>query len=268
VVAVARNLALIGQGVMDITGIRVSVRQIKRNIAKLKKKDPKTKKINRAIEKAERNLAKRLSILDEIGVSEKFERKPRKKKLTSFGFGDYNKYISSKEWAARKASYYETHHKECRSCGTDEEEIHLHHRSYARIYQEEDGDLIPMCVDCHAMLHKFQRSMKLPVEDATRMWLSATNGTSKKKKIRAALRSMSFKSFEGLWAKRSKLHFSPEQHLEKTIERIVKGDLGSRNDLLQDHAGFKKSIALAGRTGVEKFYDARVDALIRKLERQ
>lgn len=253
---------------MNITAIRVSARQTKRNIAKLKKKEPKTEKIIKAIEKAEKKLAKKLSVLDQIGVSEKFERKTRKKTQVSFGFGDYNKYINSREWAARKSAYYEAHHKECRSCGADEKEIHLHHRSYARIYQEEDGDLIPMCVDCHAMLHEFQKAMKLPVEDATRIWLSVTNGNSKKKKIRTALRGLSFKLFKGLWAKRSKLHSSPEQHLTKTIERVLKGDLGSRNDMIGDQVKFKKAIALADRTGIDEFYDAKVDALIRKLERQ
>lgn len=253
---------------MDIHAIRASAKQIKRNIAKLKKRATQSEKTIKAIEKAERKLAKKLSILDSFGVSDKSERKTRKKKQTKFGAGDYTKYINSTEWASRKASYYETHHKECRSCGADDKEIHLHHRSYARIYQEEDGDLIPMCIDCHAMLHLFQKSFKLPVEDATSLWLSATNGTSKKKKIREALRSMTYVQFQNLWKRRSRVVIPPLQHLSKTIERIVKGDIGSQEDAISNPESVKKQIAFSKRTGIIKDYDAKVDALIRKLERR
>jgi len=253
---------------MDIQAIRASAKQIKRNIGKLKRKAAKSEKTIKEIEKAERKLAKRLSILASLGVSDKAERKTKKKKQSKFGAGDYARYINSAEWASRKASYYETHHKECRSCGADEKEIHLHHRSYARIYQEEDGDLIPMCVDCHAMLHLFQKSFKLPVEDATALWMSATNGTSKKKKIRKALRGTTYGQFQNLWGTRSKSVTPPLQHLSRTIERLIKGELGSQEDAISSPECVKKQIAFSKRTGIIRDYDAKVDALIRKLERR
>lgn len=251
---------------MSIQSIRSSAKQLKRNIAKLKAKDSISLKILKAIEKSERKLSKQLAILDSFGVSEKPERKPRKKKQDKFKFGDYRKYIKSTEWNARKASYYETHHRQCRSCGSDDKELHLHHRSYARIYQEEDGDLVPLCVDCHGMLHLFQRSFELPVEDATAMWLSTTNGNSNKRKIREALRAISFRQFESLWKRRSKIATLPARQLEKTIERLVKGDLGSREDAIPNIDSVKESIAFTKRTGDLSGYDAKVDALMRKLE--
>jgi hypothetical protein len=254
---------------MDIQSIKISAKQLKRNIAKLKKKNSKSDKTIRAIERAERKLKKRIAVIDAFGVSEKSEPRRKKKiKQNKFGFGDYNKYINSREWAARKASYYETHHKECRSCGSDERDMHLHHRTYARIYQEEDGDLVPLCSECHAMLHLFQKSFKLPVEDATSIWLSVTNGAAKKKKIRSALRELSYQQFQNLWKRRARAVLPPVRHLEKTIERGAKGDLGARNDFIKDREAVKKSIAFSQRTGILADYDRKVNLLIKKLERQ
>lgn len=252
---------------MNIQATRLSIKQLKRNIAKLKKKPIQSEKTIKAIEKSERKLSKKIAALDAVGVSIKAEPKARKKKQNKFGAGDYTKYINSPEWAARKAAYYECHHRRCRSCGSDEKEMHLHHRSYARIYQEEDGDLMPMCMDCHAMLHLFQKSFGLPVEDATSMWLSVTNGTSNKRKIREALRSVSFDQFRNLWRKRSKSNLLPAHILGGVVERIAKGDLGSREDVLSDRASFDKEIAFSKRTGIMEDYDAKVDAIIRRLER-
>lgn len=252
---------------MNIQAIRLSIKQLKRNIAKLKNKQIQSEKIIKAIEKSERKLAKKIAALDAAGVSIRAEPRARKKKQNKFGSGDYLKYINSPEWAARKAAYYECHHKQCRSCGSDDKELHLHHRSYARIYQEEDGDLMPMCMDCHAMLHLFQKSFGLPVEDATSMWLSVTNGTSNKRKIRKALRSVSFDQFRNLWRKRSKSNLLPAHILGGVVERIANGDLGSREDVLSDKASFDKEIAFSKRTGIVNGYDAKVDAIIRRLER-
>lgn len=257
-----------GQIGMNIQAIRISIKQLRRNISKLKKKQNQSDKVLRAIEKAERRLSKNISIIDAVGVSQKGEPKPRKKKQGKFGRGDYNKYISSSEWAARKNAYYETHQKQCRSCGQDDGELHLHHRSYARIYQEDDADLMPMCSDCHAMLHLFQKTLKLPVEDATAIWLSVTNGTSNKKKIRDALRKTTYGQFQSLWRRRSKETLLPAQYLSKVVERIVKGDLGSREDILTNRGAMDKEIAFSRRTGIVNSYDEKVDALIRKLERQ
>jgi hypothetical protein len=265
VVAIART-SLSWDRVMDIHSIRASAKQLKRNIAKLKKKENKTEKVLRAIEKAERKLSKKIAVLDSFGVSHSSPVK-KKKKQTIFRFGDYDKYIRSSEWAARKASYYETHHKRCRSCGDEEKEMHLHHRSYARIYQEADGDLIPMCVDCHAMLHLFQKSFKLPVEDATELWLSVTNGTSRKKKIREALRQTKYSEFEHVWKRKSRAVLPPTEHLSRAIEMLVKGDIGSREDVISDPEPLKKAIAFSKRTGIIEDYDAKVDALMRRLAR-
>ena len=251
----------------NIIGMKVSIRHHKRNLAKLKRKEPKTEKTLQAIKRTEEKIKKKLIVLEKVGVSPELERKPKKKK-TDFGFGGYNKYINSKEWADRKSAYYEIHKKECRSCGHDEKEIHLHHRTYARIYQEDDSDLVAMCVDCHAMLHAFQKSLCLPVEDATRMWFEVTNETPDKKKIRASLRKVNSTEFGKLWKRRSKLNDPPVSMLSKTIDRILNKKLTPKDEVIDDWGSIKKSIAIVRHTGVTESYDARVDSIINRLERQ
>lgn len=250
---------------MNITGLRVSIRSLKRNLARLKKGNPTSVKKLRAIEKTEAKIKKQLLALEALDVSPAITRKPREKKQTKFKYGDYEKYIGSAEWAERKSLYYETHHRECRSCGADKKELHLHHRTYARIYQENDSDLMPLCVDCHAALHLFQKTFKMPVEDATAIWISVTNGHSKKKKTREALRCLDHHQFKSLWKKRAKADLSPAQHLTKTIERITSGDIGWRDDVIDDVGAIKKQIAFSSRTGMVKSYDEKVDEIMRKL---
>lgn len=246
---------------LDIQAIRISIRQLKRNANKLRKKT--SLKAKRQLERTERKLAKQIALLDEAGLATTF----KKKKLNrTYKHGDYVKYIGSAEWTARKREYYETHHCECRTCGSDSKEIHLHHRTYARLFDEADADLMPLCISCHAALHFVQKSFKITVEEGTEIWVSVTNGTSQKKKIRAALRDLTIDGFKSVWRKRDRKITSPAQCLEQAMGRIVKGDLGSREDVLQDRPDLDVSAARARTTGRTGGYDRRVDAIIRRLE--
>lgn len=265
VVSYCRYLALIGQGQMDSKSLRTSAVQIKKNIAKLQKK-VQTKEVKRALERAERKLRKRIAALGTDVSVPKRKPKPRSKVKPKFGFGDYEKYINSPEWSARKAEYYKNHHRECRSCGSDDRELHLHHRIYARIYEEDDVDLMPLCVECHQMLHLFQKTFDLCVEDATAMWLAVTNGTPQKKKIRAALRSFDFRGFKKMWPRRSQFSVLPAQILKKTIDCLVNNELTLRGDLIEEAEGLRKDIDFVRQTGIARHYDLKVDELIKKLE--
>lgn len=252
---------------MNLTAMKISLKQLKRNLAKLKKNEPTSPKRLKAIEKTEKKIAKTIAAIDLAVAEGDVKQRPYKKKQNKFGYGDYKKYISSSEWSKRKALYYEVHHKECRTCGSAEKELHLHHRTYERIFQEEDGDLVPLCTDCHASLHLFQKSLSLSVEDATSIWISVTNGHSNKKKTRESLRAISFEQFKSLWKKRAKTGLTAREYLEKTVERIIKGNLGSREDVIKSTEEIKKEIAFSMRTGMMHDYDAKVDDIIRKLSR-
>lgn len=66
---------------------------------------------------------------------------------------NYFKYINSIYWLKRKETYYKNHAKLCQACGTNKY-IDLHHLTYNILGLENDNDLICLCRDCHAQLHK------------------------------------------------------------------------------------------------------------------
>ena len=68
---------------------------------------------------------------------------------------EYDEYINSKEWQVRRENFYSKHGKVCRCCGSTEN-IDLHHLNYNRLGYEEDEDLVPLCRDCHGVIHTFK----------------------------------------------------------------------------------------------------------------
>lgn len=89
---------------------------------------------------------------------------------------DYDQYISSSKWERRKVAYYAKHPRVCRACGTDER-IHLHHHTYARMGHELDDDLVPLCQNCHDLVHRLHRAKRGSLTRATSEFL-ALNGAS------------------------------------------------------------------------------------------
>jgi len=79
---------------------------------------------------------------------------------------DYNTYINSNKWKARRIQYYKTHKKHCVAC-TTKENIHLHHLTYERMGAEHDDDLMSLCEKCHSVVHQYQRETKLELKQAT-----------------------------------------------------------------------------------------------------
>lgn len=68
------------------------------------------------------------------------------------GTVDYYKYIGSREWRKRRKEYFSRHERRC-ACG-ETGEIHLHHKTYARLGRERDDDLEPKCKGCHENEHE------------------------------------------------------------------------------------------------------------------
>ena len=69
----------------------------------------------------------------------------------------YRDYITSDLWRIRKRRYFETHERKCRACGS-RKRIHLHHKTYRRLGEERDADLVPLCHSCHTTLHIRQKN--------------------------------------------------------------------------------------------------------------
>ena len=69
----------------------------------------------------------------------------------------YRDYITSDLWRIRKRRYFETHERKCRACNS-KKRIHLHHKTYRRLGEERDADLVPLCHSCHTALHIRQKN--------------------------------------------------------------------------------------------------------------
>lgn len=60
----------------------------------------------------------------------------------------YIRYINSKAWAIRREFAIEKAANKCQLCGR-KEELTVHHLNYERFGQENDEDLLVVCVRCH-----------------------------------------------------------------------------------------------------------------------
>ena len=63
----------------------------------------------------------------------------------------YRLYIASPEWDKRRKVEYGKAKGRCLACGNRAENIH--HRTYARLGHEADGDLVALCENCHTLAH-------------------------------------------------------------------------------------------------------------------
>lgn len=244
------------------------MKQLRRNLSILKNNNTKTKNSEKKIRKAEAKLRKTLEEIDRIENDPSYKPKEWTKAKNNYGFGEYHTYINSIEWAFRKSEYYKSHSRVCRTCGVRDKEIHLHHRTYARVYKEDDADLMPLCLDCHAALHHLQGRFSLSVEDATKLWFDATNSVPDKKKIREALRESDFAYFKFICDVNLKAHKDPEDLLRAATKKISKGGYRPKDHLIKDPEKLKIEICYVKRTGYSTKYDRKVDDLIRVLEKQ
>jgi hypothetical protein len=65
---------------------------------------------------------------------------------------DYNEYLNSENWAARRRERLELDQYRCRKCdGTLR--LRVHHRTYRNLGAEPMDDLVTLCEDCHQAIH-------------------------------------------------------------------------------------------------------------------
>lgn len=65
---------------------------------------------------------------------------------------DYDEYLQSPEWKAKRDQAHELAKHRCQLCNSPER-LHVHHRTYERIGQEDPTDLTVLCDRCHANFH-------------------------------------------------------------------------------------------------------------------
>jgi len=64
----------------------------------------------------------------------------------------YEDYIQSKQWKAKADETKRLAGYRCQVCNSDED-LHAHHRTYERLGDELQSDLICLCAECHSLFH-------------------------------------------------------------------------------------------------------------------
>lgn len=63
----------------------------------------------------------------------------------------YSNYLTSQQWKALRVRVLYERGTSCEKCGQLAE--HLHHKTYARLFNELLGDVVLLCKDCHSAAH-------------------------------------------------------------------------------------------------------------------
>lgn len=86
---------------------------------------------------------------------------------------EYEAYLQSDTWRQKRTQRLEIGKNRCAACH-DRKALHVHHLTYARIFNEEMSDLIPLCGDHHTVIEKLIRSGKLSRQGDTLFLLTET----------------------------------------------------------------------------------------------
>lgn len=84
---------------------------------------------------------------------------------------EYQDYITSAAWRRVRERYWVSKlPQECYCCGCPRHPgMHLHHRTYKNFGHERLMDLVPVCSDCHAEIHRLAR---LPLWRRRGLWFA------------------------------------------------------------------------------------------------
>jgi len=66
----------------------------------------------------------------------------------------YKSYIVSMKWKIFKRGIVKTRGNVCERCGTKTNKLDLHHKTYARLFNELPQDVMLLCRDCHNEIHE------------------------------------------------------------------------------------------------------------------
>lgn len=64
----------------------------------------------------------------------------------------YGEYLRSPEWKERRDRIVKRDRSQCQSCAS-KSQLQVHHMTYERIGNENDGDLVTVCHACHQRIH-------------------------------------------------------------------------------------------------------------------
>lgn len=70
----------------------------------------------------------------------------------------YVNYLKSKHWMLLRTKLIQNH-PYCEVCESTEKPLQLHHLTYSRLGRERDSDLVPLCNDCHILVHQLEKTV-------------------------------------------------------------------------------------------------------------
>lgn len=78
----------------------------------------------------------------------------------SMGNAEYDAYLLTDMWRAKRLRRLTTDGKRCQGCGSTAK-LHVHHRTYDRFGgRERMSDLITVCEICHTLIHQAHRGQR------------------------------------------------------------------------------------------------------------
>ncbi len=66
----------------------------------------------------------------------------------------YTEYLKTQYWGARRLFALKRAQYRCQVCNASDKPLNVHHRSYERLGEERNTDIIVLCQPCHEMFHK------------------------------------------------------------------------------------------------------------------
>lgn len=96
----------------------------------------------------------------------------------------YGEYLKSRHWHHKRSMFAKTHLRFCRACFT-KDNLHLHHKTYVRRGREKNRDLVYLCKDCHAEVHRLEHTIPMALRNV-RITL-ATNRVIRRHRLKYVL---------------------------------------------------------------------------------
>jgi len=69
----------------------------------------------------------------------------------------YEEYLQTPHWKRRREDRLRAAGRRCQLCNRGSGTLNVHHRTYERLGEELDGDLIVLCRSCHSTFHEHHR---------------------------------------------------------------------------------------------------------------
>lgn len=83
-------------------------------------------------------------------------------------WSSYKEYLLSGEWDNLRKQKLRQVGSSCQICNS-KKGLHIHHRTYARIFNERLNDLTVLCGDCHALFHQISWSEERIEEEVSKL---------------------------------------------------------------------------------------------------